>query len=250
MTFDGVVEKRHILALQREKIFFSLTGSYERSWVEKAGKISIKRPLYTEQYSCFIGGGNFFMMGTHSYSKSRFQESMKIGRYCSIAGNVTVMPPSHPMDRLSTCGLDYSDTIIHPEGFKKIQFKQKPFSLEIGNDVWIAEGAVLGRNIKIGHGAVIGTKAVVTKDVPPYAVVAGVPAVVKKYRFSEVIIQRLLEAQWWDIDPSELTDLDTTNPEAFLDELDKLKQTFGDLKPYKPKVIDLLELFKNPDTPQ
>ncbi|EKO3576514.1 CatB-related O-acetyltransferase [Vibrio metschnikovii] len=71
-------------------------------------------------------------------------------------------------------------------------------SVIIGNDVWIAAGAVITRGIKIGDGAVIGANAVVTKDVPPYAIVAGIPAKVIKYRFTPEIIQRLLDIQWWN----------------------------------------------------
>lgn len=72
----------------------------------------------------------------------------------------------------------------------------------IGNDVWIGDRVFVKNGIKIGTGAVIGAGAVVTKDVPPYAVVAGVPAKVIKYRFSEAVIEKLLASKWWRLDDS------------------------------------------------
>lgn len=74
---------------------------------------------------------------------------------------------------------------------------------EIGNDVWIATGAVLvcgNHALKIGDGAVVAAGAVVTKDVPPYAVVAGCPAEIIKYRFDKDTIEKLLNLKWWDKD--------------------------------------------------
>ena len=78
----------------------------------------------------------------------------------------------------------------------------KPSSTEeyghIGNDVWIATGAIVLRKCKIGDGAIVGAGAVVTKDVPPYAIVAGVPAKIIGYRFSKEYIDRLLNIKWWN----------------------------------------------------
>lgn len=83
----------------------------------------------------------------------------------------------------------------------------------IGNDVWIGSHALILGGVKIGDGAVIGAGAVVTKDVPPYAVVGGVPARIIKYRFSQEIIDKLLEIKWWNL------------PENILKENIKLFQT-------------------------
>ena len=70
--------------------------------------------------------------------------------------------------------------------------------VEIGNDVWIGEAVFINDGVKIGTGAVVGAHSVVTKDVPPYAIVAGVPAKMIRYRFDEETIQKLLESKWWE----------------------------------------------------
>ena len=74
----------------------------------------------------------------------------------------------------------------------------------IGNDVWIAAGAHVLRGVKVSDGAVIAANAVVTKDVPPYAIVAGVPAKIVKYRFSDDQIKSLLDIKWWDFSEEQL----------------------------------------------
>ncbi|HBI69436.1 MAG TPA: hypothetical protein DDZ22_10565 [Massilia sp.] len=70
--------------------------------------------------------------------------------------------------------------------------------VEIGNDVWIGQGVFVKSGVKIGDGAIVAAHSVVAADVPPYAIVAGVPARVKKYRFSDHVIERLRSLQWWN----------------------------------------------------
>jgi serine acetyltransferase len=82
---------------------------------------------------------------------------------------------------------------------ERTQFREE---VVIGNDVWVGAGAVILPGIKIGHGAIIGAGAVVTKDVPDYAIVTGVPAKILRYRFDEAIIDRLLKLQWWSLEKS------------------------------------------------
>jgi chloramphenicol O-acetyltransferase type B len=95
----------------------------------------------------------------------------------------------------------------------------------IGNDVWIGHNAVVLEGIKIDDGAAIGAAAVVTKSVPSYAIVAGIPAVVKRYRFSPEIIARLLKVQWWDLRMQALDGLPFNDISQCLDRLEKFRST-------------------------
>lgn len=127
-----------------------------------------------------------------------------IGRYCSISYRVTIGPPDHNYLRLSThpfiydskFGLFESNTAMNEQKFGK--------PVEIGNDVWIGCNSTILRGVRIGDGAVIASNAVVTKDVPPYAIVAGVPARIIKFRFPEDIIKKLLEIRWWNWDDEKI----------------------------------------------
>jgi acetyltransferase-like isoleucine patch superfamily enzyme len=127
-------------------------------------------------------------------------EKTKIGRYSSIAAGVRAVNHNHPLSFKGTSGLFFNPSLGLCD---KWLVEHNP--LEIGNDVWIGANVVIMPEVnRIGDGAVIGAGAVVSKDVPPYAVVLGNPARVVKYRFSPDVIARLLEEKWWDKDLSEL----------------------------------------------
>lgn len=116
-----------------------------------------------------------------------------IGRYCSIANNVSIGQGEHSLDRVSTSARFYEaawETLTAGES-------------EIGSDVWIGVDAVILRGVRIGVGAVVAANAVVTKDVPAFAIVAGVPARHIRYRFSEEKCKRILESRWWEADHDE-----------------------------------------------
>ena len=134
-----------------------------------------------------------------------------IGKYCSIAPHVYISPYSHPTKYLSTSSSFYK---LHTSnGIATSNAPDDPFQFEefkgcnIGNDVWIAVNAVILDGITIGDGAVIAANSTVTHDIPPYAIVAGSPARIIKYRFSQDIIDRLLAIRWWDLPPSMLKNL-------------------------------------------
>lgn len=89
--------------------------------------------------------------------------------------------------------------------------------VRIGNDVWIGDNVIIKNGVKIGDGAVVGLGAVVTKDVPPYAVVAGVPAKIIKYRFSDEIISELLELEWWNLEEDVIRQIPYDNIEKAIE---------------------------------
>lgn len=122
---------------------------------------------------------------------------VNIGRFCSISWNVSIGGKNHDVENVTTGAL-WGFYNMYGEKMKDFTYGKDKGHCEIGNDVLISSNAVILRNITIGHGAVIGAGAVVTKDVPPYTVVAGVPAKQMKKRFSDHIIEAMLEIKWWD----------------------------------------------------
>ena len=123
----------------------------------------------------------------------------EIGQFCSISDEVIIGGAEHPIDWVSTSPVFQNVKHSGPKKrFAKIDFNGISRTI-IGNDVWIGKRAIIKAGVIIGDGAVIGAGAVVTKDVPPYAVVVGMPAKIIKYRFDEVTITKLLDSKWWEI---------------------------------------------------
>lgn len=135
----------------------------------------------------FLGQGS----STQNNTTIRFSE---IGKYCAIAWNVTIGAPNHDMHRLAMAELDYIFEGEEKEHLTSFDTR----SCTIGNDVWVAAGAHVLRGVHVSDGAVIAANAVVTKDIPPYAIVAGVPGKIIGYRFSADVIEKLLQLKWWD----------------------------------------------------
>lgn len=121
---------------------------------------------------------------------------VKIGKYCSIAGGVTILlGGNHRTDWVTTFPFSvyWHKVAGHIQGHLTTKG-----NVIIGNDVWIGWGAMILSGVTIGDGAVIGANALVTKNVPPYAIVGGNPAKIIKYRFDEDTINKLLAIAWWD----------------------------------------------------
>lgn len=122
----------------------------------------------------------------------------EIGKFCSISKDVCIGLPSHPSRFVSTSPIFVN--IINGTGYswsKQDLFDAVPEKVNIQNDVWIGMKVTIMGGVTIGNGAIIAAHSVVTKDVPPYAVVGGVPAKIIKYRFTEDIIDALQQSAWW-----------------------------------------------------
>ena len=120
---------------------------------------------------------------------------LKIGKFCSIAGNVQILlGGEHRTDWITT----YPFNKILSEASNIDGHPSTKGDVEIGNDVWICQNAIILSGVTIGNGAVIGAGSVVSKDVPAYAIVAGNPAKLVRYRFTEDQIMQLERIAWWD----------------------------------------------------
>ncbi|KAA0999625.1 CatB-related O-acetyltransferase [Vibrio cholerae] len=180
-------------------------------------------PIVFEPF-VWVASGEFMIsyIGSFSYigDNCNIRNVESIGRYCSIARNVVIGQDEHPTNFLSTSPIFYTNRFwADTDYFKRFYGNQleninkaggtfrnsgsKSFKkVVIGNDVWIGEGAYISCGVSIGDGAIIASRAVVTKDVPPYSIVAGIPARSIKKRFSEETISMLIESKWWDYDLS------------------------------------------------
>lgn len=172
--------------------------------------------------------------------------NVKIGRYCSVAAGTWISPHEHPIEFLTTSPLSYGGGAFQWYGQKLRHHAASPrnYNCErgvvIGNDVWIGAGAFIKGGIRIGDGAVIAAHAVVTKDVPPYAVVGGVPARVIKYRFDDNTIRELLDLKWWNYDVASIPDLDWSDVAGCIT---KIKAAIASgMKPYVPRCSTCAEL--------
>ena len=144
-----------------------------------------------------------FTIGAYSYGrpKVRFPESgrrLTIGRYCSIADRVEILlGGDHRLDWVSTYPFAAMSG-LWPGAEAPEDYHASRGDVTIGHDVWLGSGCMILSGITVGHGAVVAAHAVVTRDVPPYAVVAGNPARIVRRRFDEATSAALVETAWWD----------------------------------------------------
>lgn len=153
-----------------------------------------------------------FTIGEFSYGrpKVRFPESgckLTIGRFCSIADKVEILlGGNHRIDWTSTYPFAaFPD--LWPSAGGHADFHASRGDVEIGHDVWLGSGAIILSGVTIGHGAVVAARAVVTRDVPPYAIVGGNPARIIRSRFDEAAVADLVETAWWDLPRAEIEPL-------------------------------------------
>lgn len=194
--------------------------------------------------------------GAFTYSYAPITEGVaSIGRYCSIANRAVFAEPEHPTNWLSTSPATYEPraafhTYLNQTGSS---FDGQSYSVEedayrpvhIGNDVWVGAGAYIKGGVTLGDGCIIGSEAVVTKDVPPYAVVVGNPGRIIRYRFEPEQIEKLLELQWWNYSFIDLKGVDVFNIDIALDELLRRREA-GELTPYVGYTFPMKELLSLP----
>ena len=182
-------------------------SSILNSMIDKTSKV--------ESGTSFINS----IMARHSFcGYDCFILNAEIGSFCSIASNVKIGGVAHPVHFASTSPVFLSHKDSVKAKFAKHDYLPLTKTI-IGNDVWIGEGAFVKAGVKIGTGAVVGMGAVVTKNVLPYAIVAGNPARTIGKRFPDEMIDLLLLSRWWERSADDLSELGKyiDNPKKFVE---------------------------------
>jgi acetyltransferase-like isoleucine patch superfamily enzyme len=149
------------------------------------------------------------IIGSYTYiSENAVICNSIIGKFCSIGPNLICGWGIHPLNGISTHPMFYSINKQNGITLTKQTKVQEVKLTVIGNDVFIGMNVTILDGVTIGHGAVIGACSMVNKDVPPYAIVGGVPAKIIGYRFDEQTIEKLLAKQWWDFNIDQLNDIE------------------------------------------
>ena len=170
----------------------------------------------------------------------------KVGRYCSIARHAKIGLMQHPSTWIGMSSRFYNSAELGWRDFVGKEVSVMPFlrqkMIEIGNDVWIGNGASIMPGIKVGDGAIVAAGAVVTRDVPAYAIVGGVPARIIKYRFDEDTIKRLLDLQWWRYDIADFGKVNWTDVGEAIATIKKRLTEHPEIKPYNPALVSAVDL--------
>jgi len=128
-----------------------------------------------------------------------------VGKFCSIAAQTRINPGNHPLDRVALSHFTYRSSAYGLGEDDAAFFDwRRSHRAVLGNDVWIGHGAIVLPGVKLGNGAAVGAGAVVSRDVPPFAIVVGVPARIVRYRFPAELVAALERIAWWDWAHAEL----------------------------------------------
>ena len=234
---------RHMEGFFNANNLFLMHANKVRGVFAIGDDITLTTPIFVEPNSTQTRKA-FVSMGAWSYTRSPLEQSARIGRYCSVGKDIIILGMDHPLDRLSTHLFTFKDDWLRKIGkdfdaMPEAQPGHEPYRgpVIIENDVWISQRCSIRPGVRIGTGAVVAAGAVVSKDVPPYAIVGGVPAKIIRYRFDEQTIARLLASEWWRYHISDFAGLDTSDPNRFLDQFEP--KVAAGLQPYEPGAFDL-----------
>lgn len=234
-----------LLDLFEKKRIYDTVGSGRRWRVGQ--KMTLMRNCQLEPYVTIIQGyGLPRVMGAFSYSHSALRPFVAVGRYCSIGAEVAWVAGRHPQEWASTSPVVYDHQ--HLPGIKAYfrdtghESAVRPYPdpaglTRIGHDVWIGDQAMVAKGVYIGDGAVVGARSLVLKDVPPYSVVMGQPAEVKRLRFPEALVERFKAIEWWRFRPEFVQSLPVDEPERFLDALEAAVASDAPPEPMKPRTL-------------
>ena len=183
-----------------EKTIFPRTGDTQTVYLKNViTDANIEVGDYT-MYNDFVNDPKDFQKNNVLYHYPINRDRLTIGKFCSIACGAKFIFTSanHKLGSLSTYPFPLFFEEWDLDKSNGTDAWDTKGAMVIGNDVWIGYEAVIMQGVTIGDGAIIGTRAVVTKDVPPYSIIGGVPAKPIRKRFSDEVISQLLEIKWWD----------------------------------------------------
>jgi virginiamycin A acetyltransferase len=187
------------------------------------GKRPVDISIFNPRIPRGVAVGNYTSINRGFRAVPMPNSKISIGKYCSIGPNCKLIAGDHPKSTPSSSVLLWMWQ-LRQLGEKKLYSFQEEAPITIKNDVWIGADVTILRGVTIGNGVVIGAGAVVTHDAPDYSVVAGNPARCVGKRFSDDILECLLEVNWWDWDDDKVeanasffsTDISTMSPEQIL----------------------------------
>lgn len=235
--YKQTVDRKFLETLEENNIFqsrYEITQNYcyvNRLKLDEI--IGFSEDTVIEEFSTFADGSDFFSSGCFSSLASSLPLGSKTGRYTSLANGLKKIGFRHPIDSVGMNSAFFNfkrenvyayfkkyesnnNIAISKEAVPIPQPQRRPIS--VGNDVWIGSNVTINGGVKIGNGAVIASNSVVTKDVEPYSIVSGIPAVHRKWRFNKDICNELIRIKWWDYELGDMYNegIDFSNPDRFI----------------------------------
>lgn len=222
-----------IMAIEQNSFIYKIILPISKMFRRFGGNSKLMRNIHVKIFNNTIGGNVRFhgtckiansSIGSYTYFGGNASvNNTDIGKFCSIGPNFICGWGIHPVNGLSTSPMFYSTAKQNGTTLTDKDKIHEHLPIKIGNDVFIGANVMVLDGVKIGNGSVIGAGTVVTKDVPDYAIVAGSPMKIIRYRFTDDKIEKLNEIKWWDFPKEKLSLVEQyfSDPDQFIDLMSK-----------------------------